>query len=275
MLLRRPREGLREGLAEAAFAQGTEYLFDGPVEGLAAGDGEGGAGLGGEDELLGHGADGGGVLLADTGFGAAAFADVAVDAAAETDLVGGVDEDGDGVERAGRGEVHGEDAFDDDEVGGGDGVKRAGDAGVGAEVVDGSLDGVAFGEGAEMRDKELAFKRVGVVEVALVAGVERELGEIAVVQVQWEERGFELGGEFAGEGGFAGAGTAGDAEEDRALREAQLFGAAHGFSVPSALDAAGLAAGSSVQLAMPPFCEGLLVRVPGTGREISIYETCG
>ena len=56
------------------------------------------------------------------------------------------------------------------------------------------------GEGADVLDDELGLEGVGVVEVALVAGVEREVGEVAVVEVEWEERGFELGGEFARRG---------------------------------------------------------------------------
>ena len=68
-----------------------------------------------------------------------------------------------------------EDAFDEDEVGGDDGLERAGDAGVRAEVVDRALDGLAGGEGADVLDEELGLERVGVVEVLLVAGVEREL----------------------------------------------------------------------------------------------------
>ena len=52
------------------------------------------------------------------------------------------------------------------------------------------------------------------VEVEFVAGVERELGEVAVVEVEREERGVELGGELAGEGGLAGAGAAGYGDDE-------------------------------------------------------------
>ena len=58
--------------------------------------------------------------------GAAALADVAVDAAGEADLVGGVDVDGEGVEREELGVVEGEDAFDDDDLCGGDEVEGGG-----------------------------------------------------------------------------------------------------------------------------------------------------
>ncbi len=67
-----------------------------------------------------------------------------------------------------------EDAFDDDVGAGMEGGEGIGNAAVGAEVVDGALDGVALSEGAEVGDEELGLERVGVVEVALVAGVERE-----------------------------------------------------------------------------------------------------
>ena len=45
-----------------------------------------------------------------------------------------------------------------------------------------------------MLDEELGLEGVGVVEVLLVAGVEREVGEVAVVEVEREEGGVELGG---------------------------------------------------------------------------------
>ncbi len=192
----------------------AEDLFDGPVEVFRAGDDEGRAVLRGDDVEVGHGA-GCGFELGDDGFfGAAALAHVTVDAALEADFVGGVDVDAEVVERVELGVVEGEDAFDENEFGGGDGLEGFGDAGVGGKVVDGALDGMAGGERADVLDDELGFERVGVVEVVLFAGFEGELREVAVVEVEREECGFELAGEFAGEGGFAGAGTAGDADED-------------------------------------------------------------
>ena len=62
------------------------------------------------------------------------------------------------------------------------------------------------------------------VEVLFVAIVQRKLGQVAVVPIEREEGGVELAGELFGEGGFAGAGAAGDAEDDGAAREAQLLG---------------------------------------------------
>src|SRR5581483_11535344 len=122
-------------------------------------------------------------------------------------------------------------AFDDDEARGLDALEGAGHASVRAEIVDGPVDRVALFEREEVRDEELAFERVGVVEVLLVARVQREVREVAIVEVEWEERGFELRGELAREGCFAGAGTAGDADENGMLREAELFWRAHGSSV--------------------------------------------
>ena len=90
-------------------------LFDGPVEGVGAFDGDGGVGGGGEDVEVGHGFGGGFELSAYALFGAAAFEHVAVDAAVEADLVGGVDVDAEVIERKQLGVVEGEDAFDDDD----------------------------------------------------------------------------------------------------------------------------------------------------------------
>ena len=192
----------------------AEYEFDGPVEVFRAVDGEGGEGFGGEDVEVSHGF-GGGVELLDDGFaGAAALAHVAVDAAHEANVVGGVDVDAEVVERGKFGVVEGEDAFDEDEPGGGDEVEGVGDAGVRGEVVYGAVDGVAGGEGADVLDEELGLEGVGVVEVALAAVVEGELREVAVVEVEGEERGVELMREFGGEGGLSGAGTAADADDD-------------------------------------------------------------
>ncbi len=209
-------------------------LLYGPVKRFRAADGEGGVGFGGYDVELGHGPGSGFPLGVNACFGAAAFAHVAVDAAVKADLVGGVDVDGEAVEGQELGVMEGEDTLDDDDAFRGDGFEGFGDAGVGLEVVDGAVDGLARGEAAEVLDEEFAFERVRVIEVALVAAVERELGEVAVVEVEREECGVERGGEFAGEGGFAGAGTAGDGEDRGVMGEAELFRVRHGFSLARA-----------------------------------------
>ena len=105
-----------------------------------------------------------------------------------------------------------------------DGVEGVGTRVWRVEVVDGALDGVAEASVADVLDEELGLERVGVVEVLLVARVERELGEVAVVEVERKEGGVELGGELARQRGFAGAGTAGDADDERPLGKAELFG---------------------------------------------------
>jgi hypothetical protein len=137
-----------------------------------------------------------------------------VDAAPEAEVGGCVDEDADVVERAESVVVKGEDAFDDDDGGGRDPLEGAGDAGVGGEVVDGPLDGAADGEGADVLDDELGFERIGMIEVTLVAFVEREPGEIAVVEVEREQRSGEFAGKFAGKCGLAGAATTSDGEDE-------------------------------------------------------------
>ena len=149
----------------------AEDVFDGPVEGFGAFDRDCGMGLRGEDVFFGHGAGGGFELVADGLLGAAALAHVAIDAAVEADFVGGVDVDAEVVEGDELGVVEGEDAFDDDDAGRGDGFERVGDAGVAGEIVYRALDGEAFGEGADVGDDELGFEGVGVVEVLFVAGV--------------------------------------------------------------------------------------------------------
>ncbi len=136
---------------------------------------------------------GGPELLADTLFGAAALADIACDAAEKADLVWGLHVDGDRIERLQLGVVQGENAFHDDYAGRRDGVETVG-ARVGLEVVDGALDGLAVGEFADVFDDEFRFEGVGVVEVLLVAAIERELREVAVVEVEREEGRVELGG---------------------------------------------------------------------------------
>ena len=50
------------------------------------------------------------------------------------------------------------------------------------------------------------------------------MAEVAVVEVQGEKRCVELGGEFFGQGGFAGAGAAGDAEDEGPTGQGELFG---------------------------------------------------
>ena len=197
----------------------AEDVFDGPVEGFGAFYGDGGVGLGGEDVHFRHGSGCGFELGYDGFFGAAAFAHIAIDAAVEANFVGGIDVDAEVVERDELGVVEGEDAFDEDDAGGVDEVEGVGDAGVAGEVVYRALDGEAFGERADVGDDELGLEGVGVVEVLFVAGVEREPREVAVVVVEGEERGFELRGVLFGESGFAGAGTAGDADQEWVVGE--------------------------------------------------------
>lgn len=172
--------------------------------------------MGGEEELL-----------ADTGLGAAAFVDVAVDTALEAYLGWGGDEDAEIVECAERLVVEGEDAFDEDNVARGHGMGAAGDAGVGGEVVDGGVDGLAGGEGFDVLCEERVLERVGVVEVLACAVFRGEVREIAVVEVERYEGCGELLGELAGERGFAGAGAACDGEDEGFGGEGELLGFGH------------------------------------------------
>jgi hypothetical protein len=146
-----------------------------------------------------------------------------VDAAGEADVVGCVDVDAEVVKRVECGVVEREDSFDENEATGNDGLEGSGDAGVVGEVVDGAVDGVAGGERADVLYEELACEGVGVVEVLLVARIQRKLAEVAVIEIEREECGVKLRGKLAGERGLAGAGAAGDADEDRELRQAELF----------------------------------------------------
>jgi hypothetical protein len=54
--------------------------------------------------------------------------------------------------------VESEDSFYDDDARRCDDVKGFGDAGVGLEIVNGALDGVAGGQGVDMLDEELGFE---------------------------------------------------------------------------------------------------------------------
>lgn len=157
---------------------------------------------------------GGPELVADGGFGSAALVDVAVDTAFEADLVGRLDEDGGMILGAEGCVVEGEDAFDDDDGCGGHGVGGVGDAGVGGEVVTRGLDGAAGGEIFYVSDEEFVFERVGMVKVLAGSLFEGEMGEVVVVEIEGEQGGGEFACEFAGEGGFAGAGTSADAEDE-------------------------------------------------------------
>lgn len=110
--------------------------------------------------------------------------------------------------------MQGEDAFDDDDGFDGYGQCAVGDAGVGGEVVHGGGDVTAGGEGTDMLGEEGVFERVGVIEVLAVALVKREVAQVAVVEIERQQGGGELFGKLAGERGLAGAGTAGDGEDD-------------------------------------------------------------
>jgi hypothetical protein len=213
--------------------EGAENLFDRPVESVGAFDRDGGMGLRRQDVEIGHGFCRGIELGADGFFGAAALAHVAVDAAIEADLVGSVDVDAEVVERYQLGVVEREDAFDEDDASRRDGVEGVGDPGVAGEVVHRALNGQALGEGADVFDDEFGFERIRMVEVLLVARVERELGKVAVVEVEREERGIELGGELGGERGFSGAGAASDSDDYGTSWTSQwrLFAGLHGYGI--------------------------------------------
>ena len=88
---------------------------------------------------------------------------------------------------------------------------------MGDEVVDRLLDRFAVGELLEMVGEQVVVEGVGVVPVEASALVEGELGEVAVVGVHVDERDGECAevvGDFAGDGGFAAAGSAGDADDE-------------------------------------------------------------
>jgi hypothetical protein len=110
--------------------------------------------------------------------------------------------------------VQGEDAFNDDDGFDRYGEATVGDAGVSGEVVHGCGDVAPGGEGANVLGEEGVFERIGVVEVLAVALFEREVAQVAVVEVERQERGGELFGELARERGLTGAGTAGDGEDE-------------------------------------------------------------
>ena len=107
----------------------------------------------GPDVLFGHGADGGQVLVLDRFRCAAAFADVAGEAAGIAGLVFEVDVDAGVEEVAEVVPVEGEEALDDDDIAGLD-VLGAGDAGVAGEIVMGNVDGLTAGEGAALGEQE-------------------------------------------------------------------------------------------------------------------------
>jgi hypothetical protein len=95
---------------------------------------------------------------------------------------------------------------------------------VAGEVVDRSLDGLALREVANVLDKKFALQRVGMVEVALVALVERKLRKVAIVEIQRKESRAELRCEFTGQRGLAGAGASGDADQDGKRRCVRVHG---------------------------------------------------
>ena len=74
---------------------------------------------------------------------------------------------------------------------------------MGGKVVYRALDAGAGGEHFHVLDEQGGFEGVGVIEVLEGALPRRQMGEIAVVEVEREQGGGELTGELAGECGFA------------------------------------------------------------------------
>lgn len=102
---------------------------------------------------------------------------------------------------------------------------------MGGEVVEGTLDGMAGGERAEMLDEKIVLDGVGVVEVLESALGGGQVAQVAVVEVQGEQGCVEVCGEFAGEGGFARAGAACDSENEGATSGRGQLGGKHSARV--------------------------------------------
>jgi len=143
---------------------------------------------------------------------------VAVDAAAEADFGRGFDEDREVVERAQGGVVERQDSFNDDVGFDWDREGAVGDAGVGGEVVHRRVDVGASGQRLDVLGEEGSFEGVGVVEVLLVALVKREVGEVAVVQIERQQCGGELLGQLAGKRRLARAGAARNRKDEWSWR---------------------------------------------------------
>jgi hypothetical protein len=137
-------------IQQVALAQDVDDLLHFEIEGIGSVKDQVGEIDEWADEGEAAGADGGFVLLADGLGGAAALLRVALEAALVAEVVGGIDEDAELVERAELGEIQAEETFDDDHAAGVDGFGLAGDADVFGKAVERALDGFAAGEGFEV-----------------------------------------------------------------------------------------------------------------------------
>ena len=171
------------------------------------------------NELLVHGLDGREVLRDDALERAAAVADVAQGAAQDAHVGVGLDENFN-VEHIAQGRVlENEDALDDDDLGGEDldGFVRAVVVHIG---VDGALNAAARLERLEVLNEQARFKGVGMVVVdlgALLVGLAVLPLIVAVVSDDGDGVA-EMLLEMARERGLAGAGAAGNADENGAHR---------------------------------------------------------
>ena len=169
--------------------------------------------------LLVHGLDGREVLCDDALERAAAVADVAQGAAQDAHVGVGLDENFN-VEHIAQGRVlENEDALDDDDLGGEDlnGLVCAVVVHIG---VDGALNAAARLERLEVLNEQARFKGVGMVVVdlgALLVGLAVLPLIVAVVSDDGDGVA-EMLLEMARERGLAGAGAAGDADENGAHR---------------------------------------------------------
>ena len=191
----------------------AEETGDGQVEvGATVGD-EVGVRARGLDEFRVHRFYRGGDLVEDGGFSAAAFLDVAVDPAGDAQVAGSLHEHGEAVEITEGDGMERENALQDDDPFGAEGG-RNGHARMGGEIVDGTLDGAARAKGVEVGFEQFPVDRVGMIEVDGVTLVEREVREVAVVRVDFEDRRLGLvRDDGAGESRLSGSGPAGDADD--------------------------------------------------------------
>jgi hypothetical protein len=121
--------------------------------------------------------------------------------------------------------MEGEEALDQQKGAGADSLSQADsggaeNAGVGGKVVDGALNGLARCKGLNVSGQERNLDQRGIVEVlfhALGQGHVRQV-EIVVVKVKMDAA--EGAGQLRGQGGFAGAGAAGNGQYDGRKGEA-------------------------------------------------------
>lgn len=201
-----------------------EHEIDAHFIVAAFGNDDVGVSFAGLDEFEVHGADSFLILLDDGFQSPAALEHVTDQAANEADIGVGIDEDLQVHQISQRFVFKNQNAFNQD-CGARFNFHHLRNSAMLSEIVDGTFDGAAFAQAMDVLDEERSVKGTGMIEVTARALLKAQVRKVFVIMVLLEDQDSVVrqdARKAIGDGGFAGAGTSADANDEGALRHYAL-----------------------------------------------------